>query len=195
MKINNLFELNDTYTSNVYLLTGDWNTLGDLNTLIDVGRDYSILERIDKAPTGVGKQRIEQVILTHSHYDHAGLLPVIKEKYNPKVFAFSQNIDCVDKVLKGGEILKIADRQFEVIHITGHSNDSICLYCEEERVLFTGDTPLIIRSKDHIYEQGFIKVLTYISTKNIDGIYFGHGKPLLNNCNATILRTLENISK
>jgi glyoxylase-like metal-dependent hydrolase (beta-lactamase superfamily II) len=193
MKINNLYEQNEIYSSNVYLITGDWNTLEDINTLIDVGRDPSIIKRINEASTGVGKKRIQQVILTHSHYDHASLLPIIKKEYNPKVYAFSSNIDHIDEILTGGEILQIADRQFEVIHAEGHSSDSVCLYCESEGVLFAGDTPLIIRTKDSNYQQSFIRTLEYIAAKKIEIIYFGHGEPLSKNCNKAILESLENI--
>lgn len=192
MKVDNLTSHSEVYTSNVYLLTGDWNTLNDLNTLIDVGRDPSILEKIDSASTGVGKQRIEQVVLTHSHYDHASLLPVIKKIYNPKVFAASPILAYVDVILKGGEILKIADREFEVIYTPGHSNDSICLYCEEEEVLFAGDSPLVIIAKDNTYEEAFINALEYIVTKKIETMYFGHGEPLKVNCKKTLLNSLEN---
>jgi glyoxylase-like metal-dependent hydrolase (beta-lactamase superfamily II) len=192
MKVNNLTVLNGIYTSNVYLLTGDWNTMDDLNTLIDVGRDPAILKRIDNASTGVGKHRIEQVVLTHSHYDHASLLPVIKKMYNPKVFAFSSNLSYVDEHIYGGEKLKIADRQFEVIHAPGHSSDSICLYCEEEKALFAGDTPLVMITKDNSYDSKFIEVLEYIASKEIKIIYFGHGEPLKQNIKKTLLKSLKN---
>lgn len=193
MKIANLSINNKIYTSNVYLLTGNWNTMNDVNTLIDVGRDSSIIEKIDDAATGVGKQRVEQVVLTHSHYDHASLLPVIKKTYNPKVLAASQILENVDIILKGGELLKIADKEFEVIYSPGHSNDSICLYCEEEKVLFAGDTPLIIVGRQNTYEEPFVNALEYISKKKIETIYFGHGNPLIANCKKTLLRSLENI--
>ena len=193
MKINNLYRLSKIYTSNVYLVTGDWNTLGDKNTLIDVGRDPGILKRINEASTGVGKHRIEQVFLTHNHYDHSSLLPVIKRTYNPKVFAYSSNLKDVDETVTGGELFKIADRQFEVIHTPGHSTDSICLYCAEEKVLFAGDTPLLIRSKDNTYPPEFVQVLEYLATKQIESIYFGHGEPLIEGCFRTILTTLQNI--
>lgn len=193
MKIKNLYQVNEIYSSNVYLVTGDWNDLDDINTLIDVGRDPSIVKKINEASTGVGKKRIQQVILTHSHYDHASLLPIIKKEYNPIVYAFSSNIEYIDKILIGEEILKIADRQFEVIHATAHSSDSICLYCEREGVLFAGDTPLIIRTKDSNYQKSFVKVLEYLSAKKIEIIYFGHGEPLRANCNSIICESLENI--
>lgn len=79
MKVDNLTTHSEVYTSNVYLLTGDWNMLSDLNTLIDVGEAPSIREKIDSASTAVGKLRIEQVILIHNHYDHASILPLIKK--------------------------------------------------------------------------------------------------------------------
>lgn len=193
MKILNLTAQKKVYTSNVYLLTGTWNTLGDLNTLIDVGRDPSILERIENASTGVGKKRIEQVFLTHSHYDHASLLPTIKESYNPKVFAASTSLPEVDAILVGGERVRIADRDFEVILTPGHSSDSICLYCEEERVIFAGDTPLVIITQDSQYEADFIRALEYITRKRVDAIYFGHGDPLLVNCEQVLRNSLMNV--
>src|SRR5471030_2840358 len=127
MKIFNLTENSEVYTSNVYLITGNFNALSDVNTLIDVGRDEKVTEKIYTMATGVGKKKIEQVILTHIHYDHSSMLLNIKKEFNPLVYAYSSNFENVDKVLKDGDILKIGDRQFEVIHVTVHSNDSICL--------------------------------------------------------------------
>ena len=109
MKLLNLTENSNIYTSNVYLGTGTWNTLTDINTLIDVGRDVSIIDKINNASTGVGKHKVEQVILTHSHYDHAGILSLVKKEFNCKVFAFSKSLDGVDQILIGGEILKLGD--------------------------------------------------------------------------------------
>lgn len=192
MKIINLSEDRKIYTSNVYLVTGDWNKLSDINALIDVGRDPAILDKIDQASTGVGKKRIQKVVLTHSHYDHATLLPVIKKRYNPKTYAASTVLENIDIVLKGGERLKIGDQEFEVIYTPGHSIDSICLYCKKAKVLFAGDTPLVIRTKDTTYEKNFIKALEEISTKEIETIYFGHGEPLMGGCKKVLLNSLKN---
>lgn len=196
MKIINLTNTHSNiYTSNVYLVTGTWNAINDVNTLIDVGRDDSIIEKINNASTGVGKKRIEHVILTHSHYDHSSLLPRIKHEYNSLVYANSAVLGGVDVILKGGEIIKIGDRHFEVIHTPGHSADSICLYCEEERVLFSGDTPIIIINSDGTYEETFIEILSKIAMKNIDTIYFGHGNPLSYDCKKALQNSLNNIKK
>ncbi len=192
MKIINLVYQSKIYTSNVYLVTGTWNAIGDVNTLVDVGRDADILERLDMASTGVGKKRVQQVVLTHSHYDHASLLPVIQKLYNPTVYAASPSLEGVHLILKGGEMLHMGDRDFEVIAIPGHSNDSICLYCHEERILFAGDTPLVIKSRDTQYEEAFLNALKYLTKKEIDVIYFGHGAPLTHDCGGVLKNSLNN---
>jgi len=192
MKIINLIHQSKVYTSNVYLITGTWNAIEDVNTLIDVGRDPAMIERLDSASTGVGKKRVEQVVLTHCHYDHASLLPTIQKLYNPTVYAASTSLEGVHQLLKGGERMRLGDRFFEVIAMPGHSNDSICLYCEEEKVLFAGDTPLIIRSKDTQYEEAFLNALAYLTTKDIECIYFGHGAPLVRDCREILKLSLKN---
>ena len=74
------------YSSNVYLVLGDWNRIEDINTLVDVGSDPAILDRLEEMHTGVGKKKVEQVVLTHSHSDHTAMLPLIRERYKPTVF-------------------------------------------------------------------------------------------------------------
>ena len=193
MKVFNLTENSDVYTSNVYLVTGNFNALSDVNTLIDVGRDEKITEKIYTMSTGVGKKRIEQVILTHIHYDHSGMLLNIKKEFNPIVYAYSSNFENVDTVLKDGDPLKIGDRQFEVIHVTVHSNDSICLYNEDEQILFSGDTPLDINTSEGTYDSHFVGVLENLVNKKISAIYLGHGKPILSNCKGILQKTLSNV--
>ncbi len=193
MKIINLTEKSTVYTANVYFILGSWNALPDVNTLIDVGRDPEIIEKINTTSTGLGKKRVEQVILTHSHYDHAGLLPMIRAHFTPTVYAFSPYLDHVDKTLKDGDTLKAGDRIFEVIHTPGHSQDSICLYCEEEKVLFAGDTPLIIHRPGDSYHPEFILALEKLVQRDIQAIYFGHGRPLLENCHERLSMSLKNI--
>lgn len=195
MKIINLFTKGTQYTSNVYLVTGTWNTLADVNTLIDAGRDPVILPRLMEASTGVGKKRVEQVIITHSHYDHVTLLPVICDMFHPMVLAASPFVERINVILKGGEIVKVGDRDFEIIFTPGHSNDSICLYCRKDGVLFSGDTPVIIRSAGGTYEPEFIRALESLCRRDIHSIYFGHGPPLTEGCNEILKESLENVRK
>jgi glyoxylase-like metal-dependent hydrolase (beta-lactamase superfamily II) len=193
MKILNLTERSQVYTSNVYLVLGTWNALPDVNTLVDAGRDPLVIEAIKHCSTGLGKKRVEQVILTHSHYDHAGLLPMIKSTFKPVVYAYSKYLEGVDQLVKDGDELKLGDRMFEVIHTPGHSTDSICLYCKEKCVLFAGDTPLIIRRPGDTYQWEFLQALEKLCRRDIEIIYFGHGQPVNHNCHALLLASLDNV--
>ncbi len=195
MKILNLTKDSNAYTSNVYFVLGNSNAIDDVNTLMDVGRDPSIIAKIEEASTGVGKQRVEQVVLTHSHYDHAGLLPQICKAYNPMVCAYSESLEGVDRLLRDGETLKIGDRAFEVIYTPGHSNDSICFHCQSDGVLFVGDSNIIVQSTGGTYEEGFLDALIRLARKNVKAIYFGHGDPLLNDCNAKIRSSLKMVKE
>jgi glyoxylase-like metal-dependent hydrolase (beta-lactamase superfamily II) len=195
MKITDVSRNRTIYSSNVYLITGSWNTLDDKNTLIDVGRDPSVLEEIQNASTGFGKKRVEQVILTHNHYDHVSLLPEILRLFEPAVYAGSPHLDGVDVVLRGGENLRCGDRLFEIILTPGHSSDSLCCYCAEDGVLFAGDTPLVIQSAGGSYDPEFIDALENLCSRDIWAIYFGHGEPLMNRCNAVLQSSLENVRR
>ena len=103
MRIVTLENSGKFYTSQVYLVLGNASRLEDVNTLVDTGQDPAILASVARAPTGVGKWPVEQVVLTHNHSDHCALLPRVREAFHPKVFAFSPNTDGVDSLLRDGE--------------------------------------------------------------------------------------------
>jgi glyoxylase-like metal-dependent hydrolase (beta-lactamase superfamily II) len=173
-----IFSLNDNskiYTSNVFLVLGEWNAIDDVNTLIDVGNDFSIISTIEKINTGLGKRKVDQVILTHCHSDHTGILHEIIKEYNPVVYAFSPNLKGVNRLLHDSDSIKIGDRQFEVCHITAHSYDSICLYSEEDRLLFAGDTTFPIEFENQKLENENKNALSRLENKQIRKVYYGHG--------------------
>jgi glyoxylase-like metal-dependent hydrolase (beta-lactamase superfamily II) len=178
MKIANLTHNSNLYTANVFLALGTWNSIEDVNTLIDVGSDVNIIRKIECINTGLGKNKIDQVILTHSHSDHATILQEIKLAYNPKVYAFNSHLKHVDHVLHDSEILKIGDQQFEVFHLTYHSYDSICLYNEKEGILFTGDTSFPLSNSNSTLFAENEKTIARLKKKKINAIYPGHG-PML----------------
>jgi glyoxylase-like metal-dependent hydrolase (beta-lactamase superfamily II) len=183
MRIVMLENSGQVYTSQVYLVLGGASRLEDVNTLVDVGQDPAILASIERAPTGVGKWPVEQVVLTHGHSDHCALLPRVREAFHPKVFAFSPNIHGVDCLLRDGDAIRMGDQDFEVIHTPGHSSDSICLYNQAEGVIFAGDSPLLITSLTGTYEVGFLAALEKLCARDVRRIYFGHGAPLTEHCN------------
>ncbi|MCK4486722.1 MAG: MBL fold metallo-hydrolase [Desulfobacterales bacterium] len=194
MKIINLTSDSNIYTSNVYFLLGDWKGINDVNALIDVGRDPLIIKKIKGLDTGVGKKRVEKVVLTHGHYDHVSLLPTIKDEFEPKVYAF-HSFNGVSHALRDGQTLKLADRWFEVIHTPGHTSDSICLYCAQDALLFSGDAGLIITATDGSYEEAFVTALEKIARRNIKAIYPGHGNPITDRAKHLIYMSLDNVRK
>ncbi|MBW1705097.1 MAG: MBL fold metallo-hydrolase [Deltaproteobacteria bacterium] len=194
MKIINLTRDSNTYTSNVYFLLGDWKGVDDVNALIDVGRDPLIVDKIKHLDTGVGKPKVDKVILTHGHYDHASLLPAIKEEFHPRAYSFHP-FNGISHLLRDGQTMKLADRWFEVIHTPGHTGDSICLYCPQEGAFFSGDTPLIISTTDGSYHQDFVSALEKIARRNITAVYPGHGNPITENVRKLIYMSLDNVRK
>jgi glyoxylase-like metal-dependent hydrolase (beta-lactamase superfamily II) len=193
MKVITIKGSNKVYSSNVYLCLGDWNRIEDVNTLIDVGNDPLRIDKIEACPSGIGKKRVERVILTHNHSDHMGILPLVREAFKPEVCAFSPFFDSAARVLRDGDTVRIADRVCEIIHFPGHSDDSICVYCKEEGILFVGDTPVVIQSGGGSYGKRFIDTLHALCRKNIQAIYFGHGEPLLVNAKQAMLSSLTRI--
>ncbi len=191
MRIVTLENSGRVYTSQVYLVLGDASQLGDVNTLVDAGADPALLASIERAPTGVGKWPVEQVVLTHSHSDHCALLPQLRALFRPRVWAFSPNAEGVDGLLRDGDTIHMGDAEFEVIHAPGHSSDSICLYNHSEGVLFAGDSPLLISAPGSSYEPGFRAALEKLCARDVSRIYFGHGPPLTERCNQRLRESLR----
>ena len=195
MKIINLIDLSTIYTSNVFYVSCSPNSTKDVNTLIDVGRESSIIEKIYNLSPNDAQNKVDQVILTHSHYDHTGLLEVIKEVYQPVVYAYSNIIPGINHLLQDGEQLVIGDQMAEIIHCPGHSDDSICIYCQVDKALFAGDNPLLIDSTAYSFEHNFIEALEKICDKDINSIYFGHGASVTKCCNEKLNYSLKLVKR
>lgn len=192
MRVIELSRAPSIYTCRSYLVLGDWNVLGDVNTLIDPGTDGSVIDQIEKLSTGCGKVPVEQVILTHNHFDHAAGVEIFKQRYGARVYAWNDGKD-VDELLRDGQIIKAGDDQLQVLHTPGHSSDSICLYNYTHRILFSGDTQLRIRTAGGAYAPEYIETLRRLSTLRIETVYSGHDDPIGSNAEEIILETLRNV--
>ena len=192
MKVIQINPSNTVYSSNAFLVLGSWNTIDDVNTLVDVGADPAMVDTICTIHTGLGKRKVERVILTHCHSDHMGNLEQIREAFHPEICAFSPHTRGIDRLLKDGEMLRLGDQWFEVIHMPCHSDDSIILYNPDDGILFSGDTPLIIRSPGGTYNKKFIHILETLTRRFIKTIFLGHGESLSHDVRKTLLCSLHN---
>jgi glyoxylase-like metal-dependent hydrolase (beta-lactamase superfamily II) len=192
MKVIQLKRSGKLYSCNSYLVLGDWNRLEDMNTVIDPGTDGFVLDEIEHLSTGCGKVAVEQVILTHNHFDHSGGVTALKERYGARVLAFADGPG-VDELLRDGQFVRAGDEMLEVLHTPGHSSDSICLYAPAPKTLFSGDTPVRIRSPGDVYTQEYLEGLVRLSGRKIARIYSGHDEPITTLARETILETVANV--
>ena len=65
----------------------------------------------------------------------------------------------VTRIVRDGEILRVGDRNAEIMTCAEHSKDSMCVYVHEEGILFSGDTPIAIRSPGGSYSEDFLLLL------------------------------------
>lgn len=183
-----------TYSCNAYLLLGDWNRVEDVNTLIDPGIDAFVLQEIEGISTGFGKVAVEQILLTHNHFDHAAGVVAIKERCKARVMAAIDGPG-VDELLTDGRFIKAGDDYLEVIHVPGHSSDSICLYAPAAEALFSGDTQLRPHPSGEEYSEGYAAGLRKLVERKIKTIYAGHDAPLTGGCGQLIRHTLDGLRK
>lgn len=101
------------------------------------------------------------VILTHGHADHTVGLEKLRKEY-PEIKVYIHELDAnmltetennlselagiefttepADVILDEGDIIEQAGIKLKVLHTPGHTPGGICLYCEDERTIFVGDT-------------------------------------------------------
>ena len=104
--------------------------------------------------------KLKYIYLTHCHGDHMGGVKELKEKcggqviierkdaenlLNPNIslttYIGYQNLTLqADARVDDGDLLHLGDLEFKVIHTPGHTEGCSCLYCESEKLLFSGDT-------------------------------------------------------
>jgi glyoxylase-like metal-dependent hydrolase (beta-lactamase superfamily II) len=180
------------YTCRSYLLLGEWNQIDAVNTLIDPGTDDYIMEEIDRISTGCGKVPVEQVLLTHNHFDHAASADLFRQKYGARVYGWVDGPG-VDTLLKDGQIFRAGDDYLDVLHTPGHSSDSVAFYCQSQKLLFSGDTQLRIRTSGGKYTREYVDTLVRLAHKQIELVYPGHDEPFDHNVRSIILETLQNV--
>ena len=118
------------------------------------------VEKIEYMIKEILKGNLKYIYLTHCHGDHIGGVQELKERYGGKIVAQRQaaenlkdpNINLTTYIGNKGlsietdarvddeDLLHIGELEFRVIHTPGHTSGGSCLYCEAEKLLFSGDT-------------------------------------------------------
>jgi len=206
MLVRNLSTGSDIYTANAYLCTNttrkqageelkedsEYDACG---LLIDTGCDPRIMTILKTIASETGRQPACTIILTHTHYDHARMLSEVQTTWQVSTYAYSAYLDGIDHVVQGGEEISCIRHTFELIHVPGHSTDSLCIYCPEEEILFSGDTPLVIWGTEGTYEFPFVRAFETLVRLKIATIYPGHGSPITGDCNRILDQSLRNLRK
>jgi len=128
-------------------LTGSGNTTwllpGHVPTLIDAGSGEP--EHLDALERALGGARLAQVLVTHSHVDHASGAPAIAQRMPHVRFLKMPWLehDASWQVrwerLKDGESVVAGDSVLSTVHTPGHSPDHLCFWHADSRQLFCGD--------------------------------------------------------
>lgn len=183
MRIQRLHpEIPGDYCCNLYWVLGDGTDPRDLNTLVDAGSSHpdtlaALLEQMQSGSKGIGRRAVEQVVITHWHYDHVGGLPALVAAFQPLVWAFRAEPG-VGRQFYDGCWLRMGDRDFRAIHTPGHSEDSVCLFCPETRELFSGDTLYRISDRGGAYPECYVRSLQRLRTLAPKTILPGHGEAI-----------------
>ena len=114
MKINRVIV--GPLETNCYVLE-----IADKCLIIDPGEEYNKIKEV------IGNKEILGVIVTHYHFDHIGAL----DSFNKSLILDKNNLN--------EKKYKLDDFNFEIIYTPGHKEDSITIYFEEDKVMFTGD--------------------------------------------------------
>ena len=193
MRVIQLRQNPNTYTCRPYLVLGNWSRLEDINTIIDPGPDDYILEELGNTYTGVGKRAVEQIILTHNHFDHAGGIEKLKKQLNPTILAFAP-WEFVNRTVRDGERVKVGDRDCLIIHTPAHSSDSICLFFPEEGILFSGDVTFRIHAPDDNPSPEYLMSLKRLAKLPITQIFYGHDSSVETDGEQLIRTALKNLT-
>ncbi|MBO5348568.1 MAG: MBL fold metallo-hydrolase [Clostridia bacterium] len=106
------------------------------------------------------KSKVKYIYLTHCHGDHIGGANELKEKTKAKILihrddcegltndqislasyiGFEEVIVNDSSRVDDNDFIHIGNLRFKVIHTPGHTKGGSSLYCEQEKMVFTGDT-------------------------------------------------------
>lgn len=128
-------------------------TLSGTNSyIIDCGRGRAVC--IDPGPPHVAhverlaehaaqrNLRIEFILVTHGHPDHAPAAALLRERTGAIVATHLRSEVPHQRALRDNETLRVGSAAFKIVDAPGHTFDHLVFYDTQERALFTGDVVL-----------------------------------------------------
>lgn len=96
-----------------------------------------------KAELAARGWRLDQIWLTHHHYDHIDGLPDLLAAYPAQVYgaaADAHRLPKLDVALNEGDSFPLGEMQVEVIDVSGHTIGHIALHVPQAALAFTADS-------------------------------------------------------
>ena len=119
------------------------------------GEAQKIIEMLD-----ILQAKLKYIYITHCHGEHIGALAELKKSKGGKILIHrfdkegltDKNISLTeyvgiddinldaDSIVDDEDKIHVGSIEFKVIHTPGHTKGGSSLYCEKERLVFSGDT-------------------------------------------------------
>ncbi|MGZ4185003.1 MAG: MBL fold metallo-hydrolase [Solirubrobacteraceae bacterium] len=124
--------------------------------IVDPGEEA---DRLLRAVDDLGIEKVEAILVTHTHFDHVGAVAPVAQATGAPVYCpelerevLANIMDYVpwpgfgpfesyeaDHTVAGGETLDLAGMKVEVLFTPGHSPGHVTYAIRDERALFSGD--------------------------------------------------------
>lgn len=161
------------------------------------GEPEKIAEALD-----ILNANLKYIFLTHCHADHIGGISKLKELKGGKILIsrddseglYNEEISLAyyinmqnpeleaDSRVDDNDLIHIGDLEFKVLSTPGHTKGGLSLYCEKERLVFSGDTMFSGSwGRTDLPTGNFEEIMNSITTRLMTLpdetiVYPGHGK-------------------